>query len=131
VKPLTLIAIAALPLVVAGCNRHDIDRTTSLPANYDRSAEVTPPIVTASAPPAPAMRTPVAPNANDAAPGTDAEAAFRAIPPSTVKLPPSKGGPPKAQHAHVAAQEAAAKAPDTATADAAKKQALQQAGMAG
>jgi hypothetical protein len=122
-----LFATVVLSVVLAGCNRRDVDRTTSTPPGVSKSAEVMPPIVTPSAPPAPAMRGPVAENANAAAPGTDATAAFAAHPPFAAKPPPGKGGPPQEQHVTIAAQEAAAKAPDTATADAAKKRVLQQA----
>ena len=55
----------------------------------------------------------------------EARAIFKNAPPKS-SLPSSKGGGPQQQHLQVKAQEAAAKAPDTASADAAKKRVFQQ-----
>ena len=55
----------------------------------------------------------------------EARAVFKNAPPKS-SLPPSKGADPQQQHLRVKAQEAAARAPDTASADAAKKRVLQQ-----
>jgi len=55
----------------------------------------------------------------------EVRAVFRNAP-ATQSLPSSKGGLPEQQHLQVMAQEAAAKAPDTASADAAKKRVLEQ-----
>jgi len=73
------------------------------------------------------MRDPAAP-ANAGAPGTNASAAF-ANPQNTpaAASPATKGAPPDAQARAVDAQEAAAKAPDTASADAAKAEVKGQA----
>jgi hypothetical protein len=54
----------------------DNDRTTSVPRGVDHTAAVQGPPTGLSAPPAEADRTPPAPNANTAAPGTDAAQAF-------------------------------------------------------
>jgi len=56
--------------------------------------------------------------------------AFAANPPDTTKLPPPNGGSPQDQETNVAAQEATAKAPDTASADAAKHQVKEKAAEA-
>jgi len=122
-RRLSLVLLASAALALTACNRPDRDRTTQAPPGVRNPTALTAPIVTASAPPAPAQRGDVAPNANDAAPGTDASVAL-ADAAKASPLPPSKGGTMDAQQANVRAQEAAAKAPDTASADAAKKEVL-------
>ncbi len=120
-KSLTAVAVVGLSLVLAACNRPDPNRTTSVPSGVSSAAAITAPIVTPSAPPAPAERGPVPPNANADAPGTNAALALESTHKGPdPKLPPSAGGAPQEQAAHVKAQDAAAEAPDTATADAAK-----------
>jgi hypothetical protein len=70
------------------------------------------------------MRSPVAPSANTAAPGTNASVAFANEQKGQPAQPPAtKGAAPDAQARAVEAQEAAAKAPDTASGDAAKAEA--------
>src|SRR5262245_31067829 len=101
------ITLVATALAICGCNRSDVDRTTSVPSRVGKSAETTAPVVTLSAAPAPAQRGPIPQSANAAAPGTDASQAFANNPPPSSKLPPSKGGPPEEQQTNVAAQEAA------------------------
>ena len=120
-KSSTVLVLAAATLALAACNRPDVNRATSTPPGVSNPTALTEPLVTLSAPPAPAERGPIPPNANAAAPGTDASIAFADTPAhAKANLPPSKGGPPDAQARAVDAQEAAAKAPDTASADAAK-----------
>ncbi len=120
---IALVCLASTALALAACNRADRDRATQAPPGVDRPTALTAPIVTASAPPAAADRTAVAPHANVAAPGTDASIAFADAKTAT-PLPPGKGGTPERQKVNVSAQEAAAQAADTAAADAAKKRVL-------
>jgi len=122
----TAIAVAALAVALSACNASDTNRTTSTPPHVDKSTLLQPSIDGPSAPPAPPERGPVPANANAAAPGTNASVAFahESLPKTT--LPPSKGGSPEAQHVQVQAQDAAAKAPDTASADAAKRSVLER-----
>ncbi|HEX6136313.1 MAG TPA: hypothetical protein VF059_01535 [Casimicrobiaceae bacterium] len=121
-KTSTAWVLAGVTIALAACNSPDKNRTTSVPPGVSNPTALTAPIVTPSAPPAPAERGPIPPNANAAAPGTNAALAFAdAGSTSAAPLPPSKGGAQKAQALHVEAQEAAAKAPDTASADAAKE----------
>ena len=123
-KP-NLLVLAGVSLALAACNNADPNRTTSVPAGVNSPTAVVAPITTPSAPPAPAARTPVAPNANTMAPGTNATVAF-ANPDEQLAgaALPSKGGAPQRQEIAVNAQEAAAKAPDTAEADKAKKETM-------
>ena len=120
-----LLVLAAASFALAACNNPDPNRTTSAPPGVDKPTALVAPITTPSAPPAPAERTPVASNANTMAPGTNAMVAF-ANPNEQLAGPPlpSKGGAPKNQAMAVTAQEDAAKAPDTATGDKAKKEAM-------
>ena len=121
VKSSTVLMLAAVTLTLAACNRPDTNRTPSTPGGMINPTTLMEPPVTLSAPAAPAERGPIPPNANDAAPGTDASIAFAGTQArAQAKLPPSKGGAPDAQARQVEAQDAAAKAPDTASADAAK-----------
>ncbi len=104
-----LILMAALALALGGCNRHDADtqsRYTHLTGS--ETALITQPVIP--------DRGPVSSDANTAAPGTDASAAFAAAPaekPAT--LPPESTIPP--ERVDGAAQDAAATAPHTAAAD--------------
>lgn len=120
-----LLVLAGVSLALAGCNNADPNRTTSVPAGVNNPTAVVAPITTPSAPPAPAERTPIAPNANTMAPGTNATVAF-ANPDEQLAgaALPSKGGAPQSQEKAVNAQQAAAKAPDTAEADKAKKETM-------
>ena len=120
-KTSTAFVFAGVALALAACNNADPNRTTSTPPGVKSPTALVEPIVTPSAPPAPALRGPAPANANDVAPGTDASVAFanETLPPAVKQ--PSKDGPPQLQAAAVDAQEAAAKAADTAAADNAKK----------
>src|SRR5215472_10422136 len=118
VKPGIKITLIAMTIAICGCNRTEADRTASVPYRGGQSTEVPSPAVTLSAAPAPPERGP--PQNVNQAPGTDASQAFANNPPVKTSLPPSKGGSPEDQQTNVAAQDAAAKAPDTASADAAK-----------
>jgi len=113
---LTLMVVATA-VAVGACNAPDTNRTTQAPPGVDKSGSVVDPLVSRSAPPAPAERGPVAPNANTAAVGTDASAALANVP--QTPLPDAKSSANPAATV-VNAQEAAANAPDTASADAAK-----------
>ena len=122
-KVSTAVIVAATTAALAACNPPDANRTTKAPPGVNQPTAMMEPLVSPSAPPAPAMRTPVAASANTVAPGTDAKGAFsneEDIAPGA----PKKSYPmaPNAAAVAVEAQEAAAKAPDTAQADAAKNQ---------
>lgn len=124
-----LLVMAGVSLALAACNHADPNRTTSVPAGVNNPTAVVAPITTPSAPPAPALRTPVAPNANTMAPGTNATVAFANPDEQLAGAPlPSKGGAPQRQATAVNAQEAAAKATDTAEADKAKKDVMSGGG---
>ena len=125
-KSSTALVLGGVALALAGCNAPDRNRTTAVPPGVNNPTAITAPITTPSAPPAPALRGPVPPNANTVAPGTDAMVAFASETPSSAKPLPSKGGAPEMQATAVQAQEAAAKAPETAAADTAKKDVVQQ-----
>lgn len=112
-----LIAITAVALAVAGCQRPDVDHprtdyTTSLLSRMSPGE-----IEAVTVPPAPAERGPIPANANAADPATNASLAFA----SGTSPPPVPDNSPDGQHAAVMAEEAAARAPDTATADEAKR----------
>ena len=120
---LTLMLVAAA-VAVSACNAPDANRTTKAPPGVDKSGSVVEPLVSRSAPPAPAERGPVAPNANAAAPGTDASAAMPPAPAvAQTPLPAAQSSATTAPSV-VSAQQAAANAPDTASADAAKTAAM-------
>jgi hypothetical protein len=72
----TTLALAALTIALSGCNSADTDRTTSLPRGVDSAAVVQQTPSGLSAPPAPAERGPIPPNANAIAPGTNAAQAL-------------------------------------------------------
>jgi hypothetical protein len=123
-NPMNALLLGGVALALAACNSQDSNRTTSTPQGVAQPTAMVQPI-TGSAPAAPADRTPVAPNANDAAPGTNAALAFASPDEQLAGKPlPSKGGAPDQQKQVVTAQDQAAKAPDTAAADAAKKKAM-------
>jgi hypothetical protein len=116
---LTLLLVATT-VAIGACNAPDTNRATNAPPGVDKSGSVVEPLVSRSAPPAPAERGPVAPNANTMAPGTDASAALaQATDVQQAPLPSTKSSASPAATV-VKAQEAAADAPDTASADAAK-----------
>jgi hypothetical protein len=124
-RPSNALVLAGAALALAACNNPDPNRTTSVPSGVKSPTAVVEPITTPSAPAAPAERTPVPANANAVAPGTNAALAF-ASPNEQFASPPlpSKGGAPEHQAQAVGAQQQAAQAPDTASADAAKREAM-------
>ena len=128
-KSVNALAIATLALGVVACDRArtdtsaSADPSTSVVSQLDQSVGARPVIV----PPAPPERGPIPPNANAAAPGTDASLAFAGKTLEDLALPPEKGGLPGEQHVTVAAQDAAAKVPDTTSADAAKREVRENA----
>jgi len=121
-------ALIALTLVgttvaLAACNApNDNDRTTSIPRTVSAASTIQDPTAGYDAPPASRDLSPPPAGANKVAPGTDAEAAF-ADRPNYTDAPgqKEKGDSEEAQRLAVKAQEAAAQAPDTASADEAKK----------
>lgn len=115
-----VLALMSITLTLAACNGAEQDRTASVSQGVGTEA-LTEPKVALSAPPAPAERGPMQENANTSVP--DAELAFSAAKTSK-SLPSSKGGASVDQALNVRAQEAAAKAPDTGSADAAKNEVL-------
>ena len=117
---LTLV-FAGLAIALSGCNSADTDRTTSVPRGVDRSAAEQHVPSGLSAPPAPYEGGPVPANANAAAPGTNASLAFADQP---AGLKPGQSEKPEGQSVAPPAQEAAARAPDTASADAAKTEVM-------
>ena len=121
IKPSLAFTLVASGLALAACNPPDPNRTTKAPPAVDHPTAVMQPLVTPSAPAAPTAMGPIPPSANHAAPGTNAELAF-AQEENITPAPPAKAKPiaPVTQEVAVNAQEAAAKAPDTAAADAAK-----------
>src|SRR5438132_6272827 len=110
------LAIAGVTLALSGCNSADTDRTTSMPRGVDPTKVVQQTPSGLSAPAAPAERGPIPPNANAAAPGTNAAQVFA--------NQPAKGDAASTQDVPSQAQEAAARAADTASADAAKKEVM-------
>jgi hypothetical protein len=125
-KTLIALAVTGLTLTITACNApNDNDRTTTIPRMVSAGNAANGPTAGYDAPPAPRDLSPVPPNANDVAPGTDAEAAF-ANRPNYKDLTPQKekGDAAEEQHRAVMAQDAAAKAPDTAAADEAKKEVM-------
>jgi hypothetical protein len=116
-KSPSLIALAAVALMLNACGQRDTDHTSGVNPAFKASASD-------ALPPAPPERGPIPPNANAAAPGTNASEAF-----ANEQLEPAPKQPPKDgadQHLYVEAQDAAAKAPDTASADAAKREVLKE-----
>lgn len=114
-----LIVMTAVALAIGGCHRPDADHpktdyTTSLLSRMSPGE-----IEAATVPPAPAARGPIPPNANAADPATNASLAFSNG--SNAKTAPTPDSSPDGEHAAVMAEEAAAQAPDTATADEAKR----------
>jgi hypothetical protein len=115
-KSSIVIGIAAIALVSA-CGQRDTSHASSVNTAFKVDASYV-------APPAPPERGPIPPNANAAAPGTNASEEFANEQLDPLPKQPVKNGPD--QHLYVEAQEAAAKAPDTASADAAKREVLKE-----
>jgi len=118
-RSLIAVAVVGATLSLAACNAPD---NTSIPRTVSAGGTVNDPTAGYSAPPAQRELGPPPADANKAAPGTDSEAAFADRP--SFKDPPKQkdsGDSAEEQHLAVKAQEAAAKAPDTASADEAKK----------
>ena len=106
--------------MLAACGQDD--RTTSVPRGADAAAATVGEPSGPSAAPAPAERGPVAANANTMAPGTDASLVL-----ATPRSPTESMAPDNDPRLAERAQEAAARAPDTASADAAKRGVLESA----
>jgi len=125
-KSAIVLALTSITLTLAACNSTEQDLRASIPSGAEAPGVVTTatPKFSMTVPPAPAERGPMQENANTSVP--DAELAFStAKTAKTAKaLPPSKGGAPQQEALNVRAQEAAAKAPDTASGDAAKNEVL-------
>jgi hypothetical protein len=115
-KSSIVIAIAAIALVSA-CGQRDTSQASSANPAFKVAWG-------GAVQPAPPERGPIPPNANAAAPGTNASEAFANEHLEPLPKQPLKNGPD--QHLYVEAQEAAAKAPDTASADAAKREVLNE-----
>lgn len=113
--PVTLLAAACM---LAACGNND--RTTSVPRGADAAAATVGEPAGPSAAPAPAERGPVAANANTMAPGTDASLSL-----ANPRNPTESTAPANDPRLAERAQEAAARAPDTASADAAKREVLE------
>jgi hypothetical protein len=120
-KSAVIVVIMGSTLMLAACNRSEQDRTTSI------SSALTEPKVELSAPAAPADRGATHENATASVPNSAATVALA----TTKSLPSSKGGAPEDEAINVRAQQAAATAPDTASADAAKKNVLNEAANTG
>jgi hypothetical protein len=122
-KPSTIaLALVGMTLALTACNRPDNDRTTSIPRGIDPASTLQDPTAGRSAPPAPLERGPIPPNANAAAPGTDATVAFAKEPGLKDPTPPKEtGASAEEQQLSSRALDAAVKEPDTASADEAKK----------
>jgi hypothetical protein len=120
---LIALTLVGTTVALAACNApNNNDRTTSIPRTVSAASTIQDPTAGHDAPPAPRDLSPPPAGANKAAPGTDSAAAFADRPnykdPSDEK---EKGSSAEEQHLAVKAQEAAAQAPDTASADEAKK----------
>ena len=113
----SVIVLFSVALMLSACGQRDTSHTSSVNPSFQANASD-------ALPPAPPERGPIPPNANAAAPGTNASEAF-----AKEQLEPAPKQAPKDgadQHLYVEAQDAAAKAPDTASADAAKREVLQE-----
>src|SRR5689334_18698434 len=121
-KTLIALAVAGATVAMTACNAPDRDRTTSIPSTVSAASTIQDPTAGRSAPPAQRDLSPPKSDANKAAPGTDSEAAFADKPnykdPTAQK---EKGDSQEDQHRAVMAEDAAVKAPDTASGDEAKK----------
>jgi len=122
-KPSTIaLVLIGITFGLSACNRPDTDRTTSIPRGIDPATTLQDPTAGPGAPPAPLERGPIPPNANAAAPGTDATTAFAKEPELKDPTPPKEtGASADEQQLSSRALDAAVKEPDTASADAAKK----------
>jgi len=123
---LTLL-IVATSVAVGACNAPDSNRTTKAPPGVDKPTAVVEPLVSKSAPSAAADYRAPPPNANDAAPGTDASKSPTVTSVAPPPAPPSPTSTASTEASGAAAQAAAAQAPDTASADAAKAAATKAA----
>lgn len=106
VRSVSLVALVGAVVTLTACNRTDDARSA---VGHD--------VNTTAIPGAPPPLT--------AEPTIDPERVFADA--GSSKLPPSKGALPESQEINNRAQEAAAMAPDTASADAAKKRVLEEA----
>jgi hypothetical protein len=117
-KTSIVITIAAITLLSA-CGQRDTSHASNPTLKVNASDFAGPAV-----PPAPPERGPIPPNANAAAPGTNASEAFANEHLEPLPKQGPKNGPD--EHLSVEAQAAAAKAPDTASADAAKQKVLKE-----
>jgi hypothetical protein len=126
-KSAIVLALTSITLTLAACNSTEQDLTASIPPGAEAPGVITTatPKFAMSVPPAPAERGPMQENVNTSVP--DAELVFSAAKTTAKSLPSSKGGAPQDVALNVRAQEAAAKAPDTASGDAAKNEVLASA----
>jgi hypothetical protein len=116
-NPFSIAAVAlSVSLALTACNNADVNRTTSIPRGADSTALVKNEPTGLSAAPAPAERGPFVPDTG--APGAQSPAVFAA---DNKPLPNSSD-----DKLQVRAQEAAARAPDTASADEAKRAVLSE-----
>ena len=125
-KSLISLAVVGTAFAMTACTAPDNNnRTTTLPRMVSAAAAANDPTAGYDAPPAPRELGPVPANANKIAPGTDPEKAF-ADRPNYKDMPAEKmkGASADAQHREVMAEDAAVRAPDTASGDAAKKEVL-------
>ena len=121
-KTLIALAVVSTALTLNACNKPDRDRTVSVPGGVASAETVQTAPAGYSAPPAQPDMSPPGPNANHAAPGTDPNVTFADKPNFKDPSPqPERGGMAADEHRAVMAQDAANKAPDTASADEAKK----------
>jgi len=121
------LALSCVTLALAACNNADNDRTTSVPRTVNPTVAVQNAPTGMTAPAAPKDLSPPPPNANDAAPGTDAEAAMANQPKLKNSSEKITGSSAETQRVEVQAQDAAVRAPDTASADKAKQEVMDQA----
>lgn len=116
----SIVLILATIALLSACAQRDTSHASNAnSASKVEASDLIPPAV----PPAPPERGPIPPDANAAAPGTNASEAFAHEHLDPLPKQPLKTGPD--QHLYVEAQEAAAKAPDTASAVAAKREVLE------
>ena len=126
----TLIAMTAVAVALGGCNRPNadgdhpkVDYTTSLMSRMSAAD-----IDRVTTPPAPPQRGPIPPDANAADPATNASAAFaNQSGQGAIVPPPGSDHSIDGVHIAVMAQEAASKAPDTASADEARRKVYEDA----
>src|SRR5215469_3911558 len=113
----SVIVLFSVALMLSACGQRDTSHTSSVNPAFRASASD-------ALPPAPPERGPIPPNANAAAPGTNASEAFanEQLEPAP-KQPPADGA---VQPLSVEAEDAAARARETPPADAAKREVVKE-----